>query len=106
MPHIKFYQVGYTVVVTTSPTYFERQKDVGATEVIGYKAADMVDKLRELGAYKHLFTASGEPALLSCLRMSMLYTQLFLEPQDGRSTESGETGVISNTWPPARDLRR
>jgi hypothetical protein len=40
----------------------ERQKKLGATRVSDYKAADVVDKLREPGPYKYLFTASGDLA--------------------------------------------
>jgi NADPH:quinone reductase-like Zn-dependent oxidoreductase len=54
MSNIKFYHVGYTTVVTTSPRDLEREKEVGTTEVIDFKVADVVDKLRELGPYKYL----------------------------------------------------
>jgi hypothetical protein len=63
MSNINFYQVGYTVVVTNSPRDLERQKELRATEVIAYKVAVIVDKLCELGAYRHLFIASGDPVL-------------------------------------------
>jgi hypothetical protein len=49
MSSIRFYQVRYTVVVTTSPRDLERQMEVGATEFIAYKSADMVVKLYKLG---------------------------------------------------------
>ena len=71
------YQVGYTVVVTASPRDFERQKKLGATEVIDYKAADVVGKLRELGPFKYLFTASGDPASQKALAT-------LLEPTGGK----------------------
>jgi NADPH:quinone reductase-like Zn-dependent oxidoreductase len=54
MSNIKFYHVGYTTVVTTSPRDLERENEVGTTEVIDYKVADVVNKLRELGPYKYL----------------------------------------------------
>ncbi|KAH7066866.1 chaperonin 10-like protein [Paraphoma chrysanthemicola] len=54
--------VGHTVVVTASPRDVERQKRIGASEVVDYKSADVVERLRELGPYKYLFTASGDAA--------------------------------------------
>ena len=33
---------------------------MGAAEVVDYKDPNVVDKLRELGPYKYLFTASGD----------------------------------------------
>ena len=53
-------QVGHTVVATASPRDFERQKRLGVSELVDYKAADVVDQLRALGPYKYLFTASGD----------------------------------------------
>ncbi|RMZ70799.1 alcohol dehydrogenase [Pyrenophora seminiperda CCB06] len=55
-------QVGFTVVTTASPRDNERQQKLGATHVVDYRAADVVDKLRQLGPYKYLFTASGDAA--------------------------------------------
>jgi NADPH:quinone reductase-like Zn-dependent oxidoreductase len=49
-----------TVVVTASPRDVERQKRLGASEVIDYKSTDVVEKLFKLGPYKYLFTASGD----------------------------------------------
>jgi NADPH:quinone reductase-like Zn-dependent oxidoreductase len=57
---VNIVQVGHTVVVTASPRDTERQKRLGASEVIDYKAADVVEQLRAHGPYKHLFTASGD----------------------------------------------
>ncbi|CAI6336244.1 unnamed protein product [Periconia digitata] len=54
--------VGHTVVVTASPRDSERQKKLGATAVVDYKAADAVEQLRKLGPFRYLFTASGDPA--------------------------------------------
>jgi NADPH:quinone reductase-like Zn-dependent oxidoreductase len=66
--------VGHTVIVTASPRDVERQKSLGASEVIDYKAPDAVSQLRELGPYKYLFTASGDKnsqqALASLLQPS------------------------------------
>lgn len=51
-----------TVVVTASPRDVERQMQLGASEVVNYRDADIVDKLRKSGPYKYLFTASGDAA--------------------------------------------
>ncbi|RAR09013.1 oxidoreductase domain containing protein [Stemphylium lycopersici] len=55
-------QAGYTIVVTASPRDVERQMKLGATAVVNYRDADVVDKLRRLGPYKYIFTASGDAA--------------------------------------------
>ncbi|KAF1844404.1 oxidoreductase domain-containing protein [Cucurbitaria berberidis CBS 394.84] len=55
-------QVGHEVVVTASPRDIDRQKRLGASEVVDYKATDVVEQLRTLGPYKYLFTASGDQA--------------------------------------------
>lgn len=60
-------QAGYTVVVTASPRDVERQMKLGASEVVNYKDTDAVAKLRSLGPYKYLFTASGDAASQSAL---------------------------------------
>ncbi|ORY13420.1 oxidoreductase domain-containing protein [Clohesyomyces aquaticus] len=52
--------VGYELVVTASAKDVDRQKRLGASEVVDYKAPDVVDRLRLLGPYKYLFTASGD----------------------------------------------
>ncbi|KAH8728143.1 oxidoreductase domain-containing protein [Phaeosphaeriaceae sp. PMI808] len=54
--------VGYTVVVTASARDVERQKRLGASEVVDYKLVDVVEQLRKHGPYKYLFTASGDAA--------------------------------------------
>lgn len=46
--------------MTASPRDTERQKRLGASNVVDYKAADVVEQLRRLGPYKYLFTASGD----------------------------------------------
>jgi len=53
--------VGYTVIVTASPRDTERKKSIGASEVLDYKAPDTLERLRALGPYKYLITASGDP---------------------------------------------
>ncbi|KAF2261780.1 GroES-like protein [Lojkania enalia] len=83
--------VGYTVIVTASPRDVERQKALGASEVIDYKAPDAVDRLRAWGPYKYLFTASGDPKsqqALACL----------LQPQGGQfaSVLGGDVELPSN----------
>jgi NADPH:quinone reductase-like Zn-dependent oxidoreductase len=50
------------VVVTASPRDAERQKRLGAAEVIDYKDPDVVNRLRALGPYRYLFTGSGDAA--------------------------------------------
>lgn len=59
---IDTYQVGYTVVTTASPRDIERQKQLGVSDIVDYKAADAVEQLRKLGPYKYFFTASGDAA--------------------------------------------
>lgn len=70
-------QVGHNVHVTASPRDIERQKRLGATEVIDYKSADAIDRLRDLGPYKYLFTASGDSA-------SQKAMATLLEPTGGK----------------------
>jgi NADPH:quinone reductase-like Zn-dependent oxidoreductase len=60
-------QVGCTVIVTASPRDIERQKRLGATEVVDYKSADVVEQLRKHGPYKYLLTASGDAASQTAL---------------------------------------
>ena len=67
MTKFNFYQVGHTVVVTASPRDNERQQKLGAKHVVDYRAADVIDKLRQLGPYKYLFTASGDAASQTAL---------------------------------------
>jgi NADPH:quinone reductase-like Zn-dependent oxidoreductase len=55
-------QVGCTVIVTASPRDIQRQKRLGATEVVDYKSVDVVEQLRKYGPYKYLLTASGDAA--------------------------------------------
>ena len=71
------FQVGHTVVATASSRDTERQKRLGATEVVDYKAADAIDRLRRLGPYKYLFTASGDAASQQALGA-------LLQPEGGK----------------------
>lgn len=59
---LNVFQVGHTVIVTASPKDVGRQKRLGASAVIDYKAVDAVDQLRKMGPYKYLFSASGDAA--------------------------------------------
>ncbi|KAF2119992.1 oxidoreductase domain-containing protein [Lophiotrema nucula] len=83
--------VGYTVIVTASPKDIERQKQLGASEVIDYKAADVVDQLRTMGPYKYLFTGSGDSASQKALAS-------LLQPQGGEfaSVLGGDVELPSN----------
>jgi hypothetical protein len=71
------FQVGHIVIVTASPRDVERQKRLGASEVIDYKAPEAVDRLRQLGPYKYLFTASGDAVSQQALAG-------LLQPQGGK----------------------
>lgn len=84
-------QVGHTVVVTASPRDIERQIRNGASEVIDYKAADVVDRLRQSGPYQYMLTASGDP-------MSQKALASLLQPDGGRfaSVLGGELSLPSN----------
>lgn len=79
MPEYEFntVQVGHTVVATASSRDSEHQKKLGATEVVDYKATDVVKRLRALGPSEYLFTASGDAASHQAL------TSL-LQPGEGR----------------------
>jgi NADPH:quinone reductase-like Zn-dependent oxidoreductase len=63
--------------VTASARDVGRQTGLGASEVIDYKAQDVVDRLRALGPYKYLFTASGDAASQEALAA-------LLQPQGGK----------------------
>lgn len=67
-------QVGHEVIVTASPRDVERQKRLGASEVIDYKAADVIEQIRQFGPYKYLFTASGDPASQKALASLLIPT--------------------------------
>jgi NADPH:quinone reductase-like Zn-dependent oxidoreductase len=85
------YQVGYTVVVTASVRDVDRQKGLGASDVIDYKAADAVERLRELGPYKYLFTGSGDPVSQKALSS-------LLQPEGGKfaSVRGGDVELPTN----------
>lgn len=53
--------VGYTIIATASPRAASHLKTIGASTVLDYKSATIVDDLRALGPYAYLFTASGDP---------------------------------------------
>lgn len=76
--------------MTASPKDIDRQKRLGASMIVDYKAADAVDQLRKLGPYKYLFTASGDPASQKALAS--------LLPDGGKfaSVLGGEVDLPSN----------
>ncbi|PVI00145.1 putative alcohol dehydrogenase [Periconia macrospinosa] len=84
--------VGHTVVVTASPRDSERQKKLGASAVIDYKASDAVEKLRDLGPFKYLFTGSGDPASQKAL------ASLLPQPEGGQfgSVLAGDVALPAN----------
>ena len=88
---INTYQVGHTVIVTASPRDSERQKTLGASEVLDYKSAGVAEELRALGPYKYLFTGSGDPASQKTLAA-------LLQPEGGQfgSVLGGEVELPSN----------
>ncbi|KAJ5496980.1 hypothetical protein N7463_008967 [Penicillium fimorum] len=52
--------VGYEIVATASPQKFDYVRKLGATEVLDYKDAQIVSKLKQLGPYDFVMTASGD----------------------------------------------
>jgi NADPH:quinone reductase-like Zn-dependent oxidoreductase len=84
-------QVGYEVVVSASARDVDRQKGLGASEVVDYKAPDVVERLMLLGPYKYLFTASGDlPSQKALVSL--------LQPEGGRyaSVLGGDIELPSN----------
>jgi NADPH:quinone reductase-like Zn-dependent oxidoreductase len=69
----------------------ERQKRLGASDVIDYKASDAIEQLRALGPYTYLFTGSGDPTSQKALAS-------LLQPQGGQfaSVLGGEVDLPSN----------
>ncbi|CAI7620640.1 unnamed protein product [Penicillium pancosmium] len=51
---------GYEVVSTASPHKFDYVRGLGASEVLDYKDEQIVSKLRRLGPYDFIMTASGD----------------------------------------------
>lgn len=47
-------------MATASPRKFDYVRDLGASEVLDYKDEQIVKKLRELGPYDFVMTASGD----------------------------------------------
>ncbi|KNG84184.1 putative alcohol dehydrogenase [Aspergillus nomiae NRRL 13137] len=54
--------VGYDVVATASPGKFDYVRSLGASEVVDYRDEQAVSKLKALGPYKFVMTASGDAA--------------------------------------------
>jgi len=52
----------YAVIATASPRGFEHLKKIGATDVLDYKDADIIEKLRAIGPFKFMYTTSGDVA--------------------------------------------
>ena len=50
------------MIATASPRGFDHLKKIGAMEVLDYKDADVVEKLRAIGPFKFMYTTSGDPA--------------------------------------------
>ena len=85
------FQVGYTVIATASPRGFAHLKEIGASQVLDYKSSEIETQLRELGPFKYLMTASGDP-------VSQQVLSNLLQPAGGRfiSTRAGEVELPSN----------
>ena len=84
-------QVGYTVIVTASPRDTQRQRALGASEVLDYKSPSVAEQLRKLGPFKYMFTASGDPASQKALAS-------LLQPEGGKfgSVLGGDVDLPSN----------
>ena len=89
LSHIE--QVGYTVIATASPRSFAHLQAVGASKIVDYKSPDVEAQLRELGPFKFLMTASGDPASQQVLAK-------LLQPNGGRfiSVRAGEVELPKN----------
>ena len=84
-------QVGYTVIATGNPSGAARLQNLGASHVLDYKSPDIESQLRELGPFKFLMTASGDPASQKALAN-------LLQPIGGKfvSTLGGKVELPSN----------
>ena len=84
-------QVGYTVIATASPRSFAHLESVGASKIVDYKSSDVEAQLRDLGPFKFLLTASGDPASQQVLAS-------LLQPNGGRfiSVRAGEVELPKN----------
>ena len=84
-------QVGYTVIATASPRSFAQLESVGASKIVDYKSPDVEAQLRELGPFKFLMTASGDPASQQVLAS-------LLQPNGGRfiTVRAGEVELPKN----------
>ena len=79
------------MIATASPRGFEHLKQIGATEVLDYKDADVVEKLRSKGPFKFMYTTSGDPASQKALAS-------LLGPDSGKfaSTLGGDVDLPQN----------
>ena len=84
-------QVGHTVIATASPRSFAHLESVGASKIVDYKSPDVEAQLRELGPFKFLMTASGDP-------VSQQVLASLLQPNGGRfiSVRAGEVDLPKN----------
>ncbi|KAK2753491.1 hypothetical protein FQN54_007881 [Arachnomyces sp. PD_36] len=69
--------VGYDVVATASPRKFDYVRSLGASNVLDYKDDQIVDKLKQLGPYDFVMTASGDANGASAISDTM-------QPKGGR----------------------
>ncbi|GKZ39012.1 hypothetical protein AbraIFM66950_011670 [Aspergillus brasiliensis] len=51
---------GYEVIATASPRKFDYVRSLGASTVLDYKDDEIVSKLKSLGPYDYIMTASGD----------------------------------------------
>lgn len=78
-------------MATASPRDFERQKKLGALEIVDYRSPDAVDRLRAFGPFRHLITANGDT-------MSQRALSSLLQPDGGRfaSVLGGDVELADN----------
>jgi NADPH:quinone reductase-like Zn-dependent oxidoreductase len=80
-----------SVIATASPRGFDHLKKIGATDVLDYKDADVLEKLRAMGPFKFMYTTSGDIASQKTLAD-------LLGPEGGKfaSTLGGEVDLPKN----------
>ena len=79
------------VIATASPRGFDHLKKIGASEVLDYKDADVVEELRKMGPFKYMYTTSGDSASQQALAS-------LLGPEGGKfaSTLGGDVELPKN----------
>jgi NADPH:quinone reductase-like Zn-dependent oxidoreductase len=65
------------VVATASPQKFDYVRNLGASEVLDYKNDQVVSRLRDLGPFNFIMSASGDPASATAISE-------ILQPNGGR----------------------